>query len=259
MNLETTVAHLNELEPRRRGIQRTYSRYRELTEEAFGSAAAGNIEGVVSDIFTCIGRRIVGQLCQEDMVGLLEQNGWRISDNPHLTEELIYCHDLASVEQRGKLSGHSQFDGAFSLKGLNAKYFDVGSERTVVLLNDGLPGSVVALSNLGDPPDQDYAFGLKAVLPHQADYLLWWATKHSNVWKHFAEPTDLGEKSWAVLQPSFDVDRTRSFAKCALGRSDFHLGPSRSEERFYLSAFGVAEPEQKYALNQGSYLAYHVM
>jgi len=155
MNLETTVAHLKELEPRRRGIQRTYSRYRELTEEAFGSAAARNVECVVSDIFTCIGRRIVGPLCQEDMVGLLEQSGWRISDSPHLTDELIYCHDLASVEQRGKLSGHSQFEGAFSLKGLNAKYFYAGSERTVVLLNDRLPGSVVALSNLGDPPDPE--------------------------------------------------------------------------------------------------------
>lgn len=259
MNLETTVAHLNELEPRRRGIQRTYSRYKELTEEAFGSAVAGSVESVVSDIFTCIGKKIVGQLRQEDMVGLLQQNGWQISDNTHLTDELLYCQDLASVEQRGELSGHSQFEGAVSLKGLNAKYFDAVSERTVVLLNDGLPGSVVALSNLGDPPDPDYAFGLKSVVPHQADYLLWWATKHSNVWKHFAEPTDLGEKSWAVFQPSFDVDRTRSFAKCALGKSDIRVVSSRSEERFYLSAFGVAEPQQKHALSQGWYLAYHVM
>jgi hypothetical protein len=259
MNLESTIAHLNELEPRHRGIQRTYSRFRELTEEAFGSAAAGNAECVVSDIFTCIGRKIAGQLCQGDMVGLLEQNGWRVSDNPHLTDELLYCHDLASVEQQGKLSGHSQFEDAFSLKGLNAKYFNASSERTVVLVNDRLPGSVVALSNLGDPPDPDYAFGLKAVLPHQADYFLWWATKHSNVWKHFAEPTDLGENSWRVFRPSLGVDRKRSSAKCALVKSEFNVVSSRSEERFYLSAFGVAEPEQEYALSQGSYLAYHVM
>lgn len=259
MNLETTVAHLNELKPRRRGIQRTYSTFRDRTEKEFGSAVAESVERAVSSIFTCIGRRIAGKLRQEDLVGLLEQSGWRISENSSLTGELLSCHDLASAEQRGQLSGHSQFEGAFLLKSLNAKYFNLHGDRTVVLSNDELPGSVIGLSNLGDPPDPDYAFGLKAILPHQADYLLWWATKHSNVWKHFAEPTDLGEKSWAVFQPSFDVDRTRSFAKCALGKMDFHLGPSRSEERFYLAAFGVAKPEQKCAPSQGSYLAYHVM
>jgi hypothetical protein len=229
------------------------------TENEFGSAMAENVERAVSVIFTCIIKRIAGRLHREDVVAIFQENGWRISDNPILTERLLSCHDLASVEERGKLSGHSQFAGAFTLESLNTKYFGQFDDRTKVLSNDNLPGSILSISNLGDEPNPNYAFGLKAVLPYQADYLLWWATKHSNVWKHFSEPTDLDEKSWAVLEPSFDVDRTRTFAKCVLGKSDFRLGPQRSEERFYLAAFGAAEPGRKCEPVQGSYLAYHVM
>ncbi|MDV4169668.1 hypothetical protein R1W00_16390 [Rhodovulum sp. FJ3] len=250
---------MNELKPRRRGIQRTFSTFRDRTEKEFGNAMAENVERAVSGVFTCIVNRIARPLRQVDVVATLQENGWHISDNPSLIDRLLSCHDLASVEQRGRLSGHSQFEGALFLESLNTKYFGLLDERTKVLSNDKLPGSILSVSDLGNAPNPDYAFGLKAVFPHQADYLLWWATKHSTVWKHFAEPNDLDEKSWAVFKPSFGVDRTRSFAKCALGKVDFSLGPSRSEERFYLAAFGVAEPGRQSEPCQGSYLAYHVM
>ncbi|WP_319544756.1 hypothetical protein [Ruegeria conchae] len=213
----------------------------------------------VADIFSAIIQRIAGQSTRDEMVTVFQKNGWLTKNGQRLIDHFDDYHDLASVEQRGPLAGHSQFEGAFSLKSLNQKYFEYVGDRTIILSKVNLPGATVAISNLGDPPNLDYAFGLKAVLPYQADHLLWWAIKRSMLWRYFSEPTDLRMKSWGVFDPSIGVDRSRPFSKCVLGKADFRLGPSTNEERFYLAAFGTSQSEQEIDLRQGSYLAYHVL
>lgn len=259
MNLQTTLAELNKLDLPRRGVERGYSTFRDRTEREFGKAIAGNVEQAVADIFAAIIQRVAGQSTRDDMVAAFQKNGWIKKTVQRLIDQFDDYHNLASVERRGPLAGHSQLEGAFSLESLNQKYFKYVGDRTIILSNVNLPGATVAVSNLGDPPQLDCAFGLKAVLPYQADYLLWWAIKHSVLWSYFSEPTDLGTKSWRVFFPSSGVDRSRPFSKCALGKSDFRLGPSTSEERFYLAAFGTSQPDQEFDFRQGSYLAYHVL
>ncbi|MEP5761252.1 MAG: hypothetical protein ABJ327_18425 [Litoreibacter sp.] len=122
-----------------------------------------------------------------------------------------------------------------------------------------LSGAMLAVSDLGDLPQPEFAFGLKAVLPHYADYLLWWAVRCSPLWSYFATSFDLGINSWSVAAaPSVD-DRIRPFAKVAFGAKDQRLGPSNSEEIFYAAAFNAPKTDRELEISQGTYLAYHVL
>jgi len=259
MNLETTCAKINKLDLHRRGIERGYSAFRDRTEREFGTALADTVEQAVTDVFAAIIQKIARKSTRDDIVAVFQKNGWLVKNEQRLIDQFDDYHDLAKVEQRGLLAGHSQLEGAFSLKGLNQEYFKYVSERTIILSNENLPGATVAVSDLGHPPNLNCAFGLKAVLPHQADYLVWWAVKGSLLWKYFSEPTDLGVSSWEIFDPSIGVDRRRPFSKCVLGKADFRFGPSTSEERFYLAAFGTSQSEHQVDLRQGSYLAYHAL
>ncbi len=96
MNLETTFAELNKLRPRRRGFDRSYSTFRDRTEKEFGSVIAENVEQAISGIFTAVLKRISGPLVLEDTVINFQKNGWSISGESNLVNELESYHDVAS-------------------------------------------------------------------------------------------------------------------------------------------------------------------
>lgn len=256
MNIEEVLSKHSKLEMPRPKVLRSYETFRERTVREFGEGLAYEIDVTIAAIFEVIVLKIAGNLDRLGAAATFQSHGW----TPATDNQFVHCfskyHDLAHVPQSLGRSGHSQFESAFFLKSLDNKYFDEIGERTTILTNSKVPGAMLAVSDLGDLPQPSFAFGLKAVLPHCADYLLWWALRSSALWSHFANPTDLGSNSWSVGQASTIDDRLRPFAKVALGEKNFQLGPSRSEECFYTAPF-TAETDDELEVSQGSYLAYH--
>lgn len=257
MNIEEVLSKHSKLELPRPKVLRSYETFRERTVREFGEDLAYEIDVTIAAIFEVIVLNITGSLDRTDAAAMFQSHGWTPAANNELVHRFSKCHDLAQVPQSSGRKGHSQFDGAFSLKNLNNKYFDEIDERTTILTNSKVPGAMLAVSNLGDLPKPSFAFGLKAVLPHSADYLLWWAVRCSALWPHFANPTDLESNSWSVVESSSVDGRQRPFAKVALGTKNFRLGPSHREECFYTAPFSASETDDELEMSQGSYLAYH--
>jgi hypothetical protein len=259
MNIKEALSKYSKLELSRPKVLRSYETFRERTVREFGEDLAYETDVAIAAIFEVIVLKIAGDLNRPDAVAIFQNHGW----NPVAENELLDCfaryHNLAHVPQSSGRKGHSQFENALFLKSLNDKYFDEIGERTTILTNSKLSGAMLAVSDLGDLPQPDFAFGLKAVLPHYADYLLWWAVRCSAIWPYFANPADLGANNWSVVEASSVDNRIRPFAKVALGAKDHRLGPSNSEERFYSAAFAASEMGEGLEISQGSYLAYHVL
>ncbi len=259
MNIEEVLFQHNKLDLPRPKILRSYETFRERTVREFGADLAYEIDGAIAAIFEVILLKIAGDLSRVDAVAIFQNHGWRPVAQNELVDHFARYHDFARIAPNLERKGHSQFENAFFLESLNSKHFEEVGIRTTILGHPKLPSAMVAISDLGDLPQPEFAFGLKAVFPHYADYLLWWAVRCSPLWSYFANPSDLGTNSWSVANASSVDDRIRPFAKVALGAKDHRLGPSNNEERFYAAAFVAPETDQKLEILEGTYLAYHVL
>ncbi|WP_019955351.1 hypothetical protein [Yoonia vestfoldensis] len=258
MTIEQTVLSHRDLSLVRSHIKRDYATLRDRTMREYGPDLAAQADRAVALIIDVIMRKIARKIDRDDAVKVFAENGWHI-DSGTSPDLFAQYHDLALIAPQGPITGLSEFEAAFFLKSLDQKHFGQSKERTIILINQDFPDAVLAISNLGDEPRRDRAFGLKAILPPCADYLLWWAVRSSRLWTYFAEPVDLDENAWVVRSAPAQTQRKRPFAKAALGIRDHRLAPAISEERFFVAPFAVPVATTDLTVRAGSYLAYHCL
>ncbi len=256
MTLEQTVASHRDLPLIHAHVTRDYTTLRDRTVREYGPDRAALADRAVALIIDVIMRKIARKIDRDVAVKAFADNGWHIESgtSPDLFGQY---HALARIASHGPIGGLSEFEAAYFLQSLDRKYFGQSVERTVILSNRSFPDALLAVSNLGDEPRPEYAFGLKAILPPCADYLLWWAVRSSGLWTYFAEPVDLGDNAWVVRDAPMQTRRARPFAKAALGMRDHRLGPANSEERFFVAPFAVPDATTDLTIRAGTYLAYH--
>lgn len=256
MTLEQTVASHLDLPLIHSHVTRDYKTLRDRTVREYGAGLAQEADRAVALVLDVVMRKISRQIDRDDAVKAFANNGWR--NVPGMLPDLfVRYHELARIASYESISGLSEFERAVFLQSLDRKYFGQSSARTMTLINPNFPGAMLAISNLGHEPQPDYAFGLKAILPQCADYLLWWAVRSARLWTYFSEPVDFGENAWEVRSAPAQSQGERPFAKAALGIRNKRLVPAISEERFFVAPFSVPDDIEHLSIRAGTYLAYH--